>query len=169
MSETAARLSDQVIPDVNVRQWVLSLPIQLRYWLSSNPKLVTSLLEIIIRTLSRFQKNRAKLEGVSNGQTGAVTFIQRFGSALNMNVHFHMLILDGVFYKTEESEKPVFHTLNAPTAEEIKNLVSLLAYRITRHLHRKGYLKEADEPTGDGADPLSAESPLLASFVAASV
>lgn len=106
---------------------------------------------------------------MSNGQTGAVTFIQRFGSALNMNVHFHMLILDGVFYKTEESEKPVFHTLNAPTAEEIKNLVSLLAYRITRHLDRKGYLKEADEPTGDGADPLSAESPLLASFVAASV
>jgi hypothetical protein len=25
-------------------------------------------------------------------QTGAVTLIQRFGSALNLNVHFHMLL-----------------------------------------------------------------------------
>jgi hypothetical protein len=30
-------------------------------------------------------------------QTGAVTLIQRFGSALNLNVHFHMLFLDGVY------------------------------------------------------------------------
>lgn len=29
--------------------------------------------------------------------TGAVTLIQRFGSALNLNVHFHMLFLDGVY------------------------------------------------------------------------
>jgi hypothetical protein len=27
-------------------------------------------------------------------QTGAVTLIQRFGSALNLNVHFHKLFLD---------------------------------------------------------------------------
>ncbi|MEX5147036.1 MULTISPECIES: transposase, partial [Enterobacteriaceae] len=25
------------------------------------------------------------------------TLIQRFGSALNLNVHFHMLFLDGVY------------------------------------------------------------------------
>ena len=30
-------------------------------------------------------------------QTGAVTLIQRFGSALNLNIHFHMLFLDGVY------------------------------------------------------------------------
>ena len=30
-------------------------------------------------------------------RTGAVTLIQRFGSALNLNVHFHMLFLDGVY------------------------------------------------------------------------
>ena len=29
--------------------------------------------------------------------TGAVTLIQRFGSALNLNIHFHMLFLDGVY------------------------------------------------------------------------
>ena len=30
-------------------------------------------------------------------RTGAVTLIQRFGSALNLNIHFHMLFLDGVY------------------------------------------------------------------------
>jgi len=30
-------------------------------------------------------------------RTGAVTLIQRFGSALNLNIHFHMLFLGGVY------------------------------------------------------------------------
>jgi hypothetical protein len=34
--------------------------------------------------------------------TGAVTLIQRFGSALNLNVHFHMLVLDGVYRREGE-------------------------------------------------------------------
>jgi hypothetical protein len=28
---------------------------------------------------------------------GAATLIQRFGCALNLNIHFHMLFLDGVY------------------------------------------------------------------------
>jgi hypothetical protein len=33
----------------------------------------------------------------STAHTGAVTLIQRFGSALNLNIHFYMLFLDGVY------------------------------------------------------------------------
>jgi hypothetical protein len=29
--------------------------------------------------------------------TGAVTLMQRFGSALNLNSHFHLLFLDAVY------------------------------------------------------------------------
>ena len=36
----------------------------------------------------------------TSARTGAVTLIQRFGSALNLNVHFHMLFLDGVYVDT---------------------------------------------------------------------
>jgi hypothetical protein len=35
-------------------------------------------------------------------QTGAATLIQRFGSALNLNVHFHMLFLDGVYVERSD-------------------------------------------------------------------
>jgi hypothetical protein len=33
----------------------------------------------------------------ATGKTGAVTLVQRFGSALNLNIHFHMLFLDGAY------------------------------------------------------------------------
>ena len=32
--------------------------------------------------------------------TGAVTLIQRFGSAANLNIHLHCLVLDGVYRGT---------------------------------------------------------------------
>ena len=33
--------------------------------------------------------------------TGAVTLIQRFGSAANLNIHLHCLVLDGVYRNSE--------------------------------------------------------------------
>ena len=40
---------------------------------------------------------RAAMTLKSGAQSGAVTLIQRFGSALNLNLHFHMLYLDGAY------------------------------------------------------------------------
>ena len=47
--------------------------------------------------------------------TGAVTLIQRFGSALNLNIHFHMLFLDGVYTEyTDDARLPKFRWVKAP-------------------------------------------------------
>jgi hypothetical protein len=46
----------------------------------------------------------------------AVALIQRFGSALNLNVHFHMLFLDGV-YTTTPWGKSRFHRTHAPSQQ----------------------------------------------------
>jgi hypothetical protein len=43
-----------------------------------------------------------------------VTLIQHFGSALNLNIHFHMIFLDGV-YLPVEGASPVFRHVPAPT------------------------------------------------------
>jgi Putative transposase len=53
-------------------------------------------LRIVYRTIGGFMVRKA---GLTQGkaQCGAVTLIQRFGSALNLNVHFHILIPDGVY------------------------------------------------------------------------
>ena len=54
-------------------------------------------------------------------QTGAVTLIQRFGGALNLNIHFHQMYLDGV-YSFEEG-KAVFHKTPPPTKKELEKLL----------------------------------------------
>jgi len=72
--------------------------------------------------------------------TGAVTQVQRFGSALNLNIHFHMLFLDGVY--TDHADGHLcFHRVAAPTGEELSRLEHTVAQRIGRHLERQGLLQ----------------------------
>ena len=78
-----------------MRQWVLSFPFQLRFLFASRPEIMGRVLGIVYRVIATYL---VKQEGFTKkiAKTGAVTLIQRFGSALNLNVHFHMLLLDGV-------------------------------------------------------------------------
>ncbi len=95
MADIAAHWMDFVLPDIPMRQWVLTLPFQLRYLLAYDADLVTDVLNAFLRTLFAWQRRRAKRSGIDarscDIRTGAVTGIQRFGSALNLNVHFHTI------------------------------------------------------------------------------
>ncbi|MCC6212593.1 MAG: transposase zinc-binding domain-containing protein, partial [Burkholderiales bacterium] len=95
MAESAAYLVDQVIPRVPVRQWVLSFPVALRILFAAQPELLTPVLRIVHRVIGRFLLRQAGLKRAT-ADTGAVTLIQRFGSAANLNNHLHCLVLDGV-------------------------------------------------------------------------
>jgi Putative transposase len=96
MSETAAYLVDHVIPLVPVRQWVLSLPIAQRVLLAVQPNLVTTVLQVVQRKITRHMLQQANLNQ-TQAQGGSVTLIQRFGSAANPNIHLHCIVLDGVY------------------------------------------------------------------------
>jgi Transposase zinc-binding domain len=85
MSETAAHLVDHVIPEVPVRQWVLSLPIPLRLLLAAQPELITAVLQVVQRVLSRYLLGQAGIKA-GEGDCGSVTLIQRFGSAANLKM-----------------------------------------------------------------------------------
>jgi hypothetical protein len=88
MAEIAALLVDEVLPEQPVRQWVLSFPFQLRLLFASRPELMGRVLGIVYRAILTQLIQKAGYTRKS-AQTGAVTLIQRFGSALNLNVHFH--------------------------------------------------------------------------------
>ena len=66
MAQTAAHLVDQVIPHVPVRQWVRvcqdRLPIPLRLLLAAQPKLVTPVLQVVHRAITRFLLDQARAE-----------------------------------------------------------------------------------------------------------
>ncbi len=88
---------------------------------------------------------------VSGGHTGSVTLIQRFGSALNLNVHLHMLFLDGVY--VERHGKPHFRRVSAPFKAELEVLVRQISERVGRHLERKGLLERDLESSWLTLDP----------------
>ena len=98
MADTAAWLVDHVLPEVPVRQWVLTLPFALRYRLAFDAELITVVLAEFMRAVFSSLRRRARHElGVAKPRCGAVTFVQRFGDALNLNIHFHSVVLDGVY------------------------------------------------------------------------
>ena len=86
MAESAALLVDEVLPHQPIRQWVLSFPYQLRFLFASRPELMGNVLGIVYRAIASYLIKKAGLTRKS-AQCGAVTLIQRFGSALNLNMH----------------------------------------------------------------------------------
>ena len=109
MAERSAHLVDHVFPDVPVRQWVLSLPHRLRYLLAWDHELCRAVVGVSLRAVLGFLRHRARRDGIADGRSGAVAIIQRFGGALNLNVHLHALVLDGVF--ESEGDAVHFHPL----------------------------------------------------------
>ncbi len=82
--DTAAHLVDAVLPAVPLRQWVLTFPRKIRFLFARRPGLVSTALATFLRALFALQRRRARALGVV-GDAGAVTFVQRFGSALQLN------------------------------------------------------------------------------------
>ncbi len=151
MVETAVHLIDNVLPAAPVRQWVLSFPWPLRFLFATHPALLARVLGIVTRALATSLIHRAGLSVGSGAQTGMVTLIQRFGSALNLNVHLHLLVLDGVY--TFERARPRFHRTSAPASTELERLLDTLIRRITRTLVRAGALIEDVDETYLNVDP----------------
>ncbi len=132
MNDEAAHLVDRVLPlTATMRQWVLSFPYKLRYLMAHDAKLTNRILSIYIGALGSFLKKRAKRSGIKNAKFGSVTFIQRFGSALNLNVHFHTLLTDGVFHKKADGTFE-FLRLPAPSQEELYSLVTKIRDKVLR-------------------------------------
>ena len=162
MADTAARLTDEVLPRVPVRQWVLSLPFEIRYRLAWDGELVSTVLAVFLRVVNGWYRRQARSQEYADPRCGSVTFVQRFGSALNCNPHFHVLMLDGV-YVTSEDETPQFVPAPRLTDEEVQQIVETTAKRVVRLLQRRGLLEEGN------VDALWESEPLLASITAASV
>ncbi len=160
MADTAAWLVDEVIPHVPVRQWVLSVPWRVRFALAKDAKLLTKALAILVAELFRDVRRRTRPAGpgrrgpVQGGlalrsanpgrEAGAVTGVQRFGGAMNLNVHFHTLLLDGVFESSQFREAP------KPTDEDVRRVLVRVRSRIERMLVKAGVTEE--EPAE--AEPL---------------
>ena len=173
MAQTATHLVEQVIPWVPTRQWVVSVPVPVRYWMASSQDLTAKVHTIIRTTIGQYYVHKAVARGCARAkiQPGSVTFIQRFGSAINVNLHFHVVFLEGVYVdRTAQGLRPRFVTAEPPTDADITAVVQKISHRVIRMLRRLGYLEaDLDTPVATGHDPLVDDAPELARTMAASV
>jgi len=161
MAETAAYLVDRVIPRVLVRQWVLSFPIPLRSLLAVHPELLAPVLRIIQRVIATHLIKQAGIQR-RVAATGAITLIQRFGSAANLNIHLHGLVLDGV-YRSSGEGAPVFHAALPPRTGQLEAVLDKIINSILKLLTRTGHLIEEEGVVYvAAADPDNVLAPLQA-------
>ena len=173
MAQTAAHLVECVLPWVPTRQWVVSVPIPLRYWTAASQDLTAQVHTIIRTTIGQYDVHQAVTRGAPRAtlHPGSVTFLQRFGSALNLTVHSHLLCLEGVYLdRTDQGRKPRFLQGEPPTDTDIAAVVQKISHRVIRKLRQLGYLEAGgDTAVATGYDPLGADAPALARTLAASV
>ncbi|PRP94047.1 putative transposase [Enhygromyxa salina] len=169
MSDVAAHLVDELLPEVPARQWVCSLPWRLRYAMGYDKRLCSDVLAAFIGAVRRSLRWRAKrelgLRSVEDAQVGGLTFIQRADSSLRLNVHFHCLVLDGVYVREAEGGLR-FHELRKPNAEELVEVARWTYEALARVMARHGRSLEGCDT---GEDELSLEQPALASCYSASL
>lgn len=164
MVETAAHLCDHVFPRQPVRQWVLSVPKRLRYFMQRDGAVLAMVLRIFVRVIA--QTLQTHCAGVSHSDQsalhiGAVAFIHRFGSSLNEHVHFHVCVVDGVFEEVDAEAancvgvKAVapgvfFHPASDIDADTVAQVQATLRRRILRAFVGRGLLEsfEAKEMLG---------------------
>jgi hypothetical protein len=160
MCDAAANLVDHVLPDVPVRQWVLTVPHDVRHVLALRPDALTAQNRIFVEELARWQKAQALARGLEGGETGSVTFVQRFNATLGSFVHLHVVALDGVFLREGEKRALVFHEGPPPSREAIAVIAERVEKRMTRWLRRRRLVDErpAEERSNEAHDPSALEA-----------
>ena len=159
MADTAAHLVDRVFPEAPVRQYVLSLPFALRTRVAFDQTLCSEVLRIFMQSVFSSLRRRARETLTASWlHCGSVCFLQRSGGSINLNPHYHSLILDGVYLSSLPYAAPRFIPLPPPSDEEVTRITASIARRVERLLLKKGLLGEhaATDP-----DPMETDESLL--------
>ena len=142
MAEVAAHVTDNVLPHLPVRQWVLSLPKRLRPFLHHNPDIAGAVLRIFLRAI-RTTLCRVSPGAPRDAKLGATSFLHRFGSSLNTHFHYHVVVLDGVFSQGPDSDAR-FHEAAHLDSHRWLELQRVVQRRVLRYFRDRELLDEAD-------------------------
>jgi hypothetical protein len=168
MVEATTHLVENVLPVVPYRQFVVSFAIPMRYWLQAGRKLYAKIHKIMIKQIHKYYIEKASAKGIKDLKPGSISFTQRWGSALNLNVHCHILCPDGVY--TNIGDGPRFRNIDPISDDEVAALVRRIAQFVMRYLKKMGYLdKEGEIVQNPKQDDLFTENESLALATASSI
>jgi hypothetical protein len=134
MVKTAARLVDDLIPAIAIRQWVISFPLRIRHYLLE-PGILQHVLEIVVDEIRKTVI--AGSRDVPNPKIGAVSFLHNFGATLNVHPHFHLIFSDGIFFTEGDSFKLQFQEAIL-TEWDIRTTQEHIQKRVLKFFERKG-------------------------------
>jgi len=115
---------------------------------------------VLFREVNRHLRHPARAESVVDPCGGAVAVVQRFGGALNLNIHVHALVLDGVFARAEDG-RLVFHVTPSLTDANVADVLAAIVPGVTRLLERRAF-GDTDGDNADRSDDFAEATPLLA-------
>lgn len=131
MTSTAADLVDHVLPDVPLRQLVLTLPFELRARVAYDGELLGAVTRTFVDSVLGWYQRQMRARAVPGGKSGAVTVVQRVNSDLRLSPHLHSLFLDGVFAEDEGGEL-VFHPLPFLTNDDVGDVLQVARARASK-------------------------------------
>ena len=140
-----------------MRQWVLSVPKRLRYFMQRDSAVLSMVLRIFLRVIE--QTLQANSPGAAKADRAAlhiraIAFIHRFGSCLNEHVHFHVCVVDGVFEEVAgegdaddearaqaRSTSVIFHPATGVDADAVDEAQASLRLPLLRAFVGRGLLE----------------------------
>ena len=134
-ADIAAHLVDRLLPEARYRQFVLTFPWELHFLLSVDRQFMTRMLTAYLQSLFAWQRWRGRRLGIEAGQTGAITFIQRFNASLGLFPHLHSIVPDGLFVphdSTDGQQHLQFVALPPPDDDDLSRLTSRIARALRR-------------------------------------
>jgi len=142
MAETAAHLVDHVFPPLPVRQWVLSVPKRLRFFLERDPQRAGAVLRIFLRVIEA-QLRQSSTGAGAGARLGAVTFVHRFGSSVNRHLHYHCVVLDGVF-ALDADDRLQFYEATGLSEADAAAVQARVRARVLKWMVRQGLLESPE-------------------------
>jgi len=134
-----ADAADRLLPEVSYRQYVLTIPKRLRWYVNQNAALPGEISRILAREIELYLSK--KTAGTAAAQ---LHFIQRAGRSLNLHPHVHAVVSEGRFSSEPGLLGPKlgFHPATEPTQRDIEFMTESLRRNIFRRLRRLSAIPE---------------------------
>src|SRR5688572_26500876 len=168
MCQTAANLVEHVLAPVPLRQWVLTVPFELRARLAFDGKLLGAVARVFVDSVLGWYRRRLRASTRERAESGAVVVVQRASSDLKLNPHLHVVFLDGVYVAAPDGELG-FRSLPHLSTSDVADALQIARARILRHLARRGVLRAGDDALFCVDEELCERDPALAQLARAAV
>ncbi len=145
MTERARHLAERVFPTgVRVRQWVLSLPFDVRVRAAFDHELARTLARIAVDAIEERYRRLGIEAGLRAPRGGSVVVMQRFGSDLRLNLHLHGMFLDGAYGEDARAVRR-FARAKAPSPTELEAVLTQIVTQARAWLEERGGEPALDE------------------------